>query len=766
MAKDNGFRKRLFATFRVEADEHVKAMSSGLVELERTPAAEEQMKVIEHVFREAHSLKGAARAVGLTEIESICQAVESVFSALKSRELARSTALLDLLHEVVDALAGLLPSAADGTAGRGEAEVSDLLKRLEGALTGGLALPTEREGAPEATARLQSRQEFRPAPPDEKVVFADTVRIATAKLDALLFQAEELLSAKLAASQRVADVRSALDALVGVKNEWSKVMPGMKTLQHALEKGTKRNGAERRTDPQLRRLLDFMEWENAFVRTFEARLAALARTAEHDQRSLGAMLDTLLDDVKTVLMMPISSALEMFPKFARDLSRDQGKEVELIIRGGEIEIDRRILQEMRDPFIHLVRNCIDHGIEAPEERRRQGKAPRGTIALTVTQKGGGKVEIVVADDGAGVNAGKVLEAARKLGIVSQETEESREAPEVLPLLFHSGVSTSPIITDISGRGLGLAIVREKVERLGGAISVETQPGRGTSFQVVLPLTLATFRGVHIRVGDHRFVLPTIYVEQAMRVKSGEIKTVENRETIQWNGQAAALARLADVLELPRAKSVQPSGDIVQIVILGSADRHIAFVVDEILEEQEILVRPLGRQLARVRNIAGATVLGSGEAVPILDVPDLLRSAATRAATPMAAAAAREEVAAERKSVLVVEDSITARTLLKNILESAGYKVSTAVDGIDGFTQLKAQHADVVVSDVDMPRMNGFDLAAKIRADKGLSELPIVLVTALESREDRERGIDVGANAYIVKSSFDQSNLLDVIAKLL
>jgi len=478
------------------------------------------------------------------------------------------------------------------------------------------------------------------------------------------------------------------------------------------------------------------------------------------------MVDGLLEDMKKALMLPVSSALEMFPKFVRDLSRDRGKEAELLVQGGEIEIDRRILDEMRDPLIHLVRNCVDHGIETRAERARRDKPPQGTIALAIARRNGSRVEIQVSDDGAGIDTGKLREAARKLGLLSFEDAGRGGEQDLLPLVFQSGVSTSPIITDLSGRGLGLAIVREKVERLGGSISVETRPGRGTAFRVVLPLTLATFRGLHVKAGGERFVLPTAYVEQAARLKKEEIKTVENRETIRWNGQAVALARLADALELPRGKGVEPSGDTVQIVVLGSADRRIAFQVDEVLEEREVLVKTLGRQLSRVRNIAGATVLGTGKVVPILDVPDLLRSAAKAAAAPAAAAAEGGEVAAESKSILVAEDSITARTLLKNILESAGYNVATAVDGIDGFTQLKTERFDLVVSDVDMPRMNGFDLTAKIRADKALAELPVVLVTALESREDRERGIDVGANGYIVKSSFDQSNLLEVIGRLI
>jgi two-component system chemotaxis sensor kinase CheA len=357
---------------------------------------------------------------------------------------------------------------------------------------------------------------------------------------------------------------------------------------------------------------------------------------------------------------------------------------------------------------------------------------------------------------------KVRSAVQRLGLVSPEETERLGEQEVAGFIFQSGVSTSPIVTDLSGRGLGLAIVREKVEKLGGVVTVETHAGVGTTFRMVLPLTLATFRGILVRVEDLLFVLRTTHVERAGRVGKEEIKTVENRETIPLDGQAVSLVRLGDVLGLSRKRVAADPVDSVPIVVLDLAGKRVAFQVDEVLDEREVLVKSLSRQLPRVRNIAGATVLGTGQVAPILNVQDLMKSAVKTAAVPVRAA---EETTARPKSVLVAEDSITARTLVKNILESAGYHVKTAVDGVEALTALKTELFDLVVSDVDMPRMSGFDLTAKIRADKKLSELPVVLVTALESREDRERGIDVGANAYIVKSSFDQSNLLEVIRRL-
>ena len=297
------------------------------------------------------------------------------------------------------------------------------------------------------------------------------------------------------------------------------------------------------------------------------------------------MVDALLDDMKKTLMLPFSSFLESFPRFVRDLSRDAGKEVALNIEGGEIEIDRRVLDEMKDPLIHLVRNCIDHGIEMPEDRKKKNKPARGNIKVSVSSRNG-SIEIAVRDDGAGIDPLKVRSAAQKCGAISREEADRLGAYETLLLVFRSGVTTSPIITDISGRGLGLAIVREKVEKLNGTISIDTQPDIGTSFSMVVPLTLATFRGVIVGVGGHLFVLPSANVERVARVRKDEIQTVENRETLSFDGHAVSLVRLGAVLEFETtADPVYGEGPYVQIVLLGSAGKRMAFLVDEVLQEQ-------------------------------------------------------------------------------------------------------------------------------------------------------------------------------------
>ncbi|MEW6753273.1 MAG: response regulator [Candidatus Latescibacterota bacterium] len=397
--------------------------------------------------------------------------------------------------------------------------------------------------------------------------------------------------------------------------------------------------------------------------------------------------------------------------------------------------------------------------------RALGKRERGTVTISLSAQSGDKVEIEFSDDGAGIQVPRVRQAAVRVGLLTAQEADKLGDREALDLVFRSGVSTAAILTDLSGRGLGLAIVREKVERLGGTLSMETRQGAGTTFRLLLPLTLATFRGVLVRVGEHLFVLPQVHVERALRLAPQVVRTVEMREVLLLDGQAVSLVSLGAALELARPGAAGQEVEECAVVLAAGASR-IAFRVHEVLGEQEVLAKTLGRPLVRVRNVAGATVLGTGRVVPILNVPDLMRSAVRAsgaAGRPVTAAAAPQE--ARGKSILVAEDSITARALLKGILEGGGYHVSTAVDGVDALAQLRSGSFDLVVSDVDMPRMSGFDLTARIRGEKRLADLPVVLVTALESREDRERGIEVGASAYIVKRSFDQSNLLEIVRRL-
>ncbi len=794
--KDEEFLEKLRAAFAIEAEEHLQTMSEGLLALEKIADGPPQTPLIESVFREAHSLKGAARAVNAAQIEALCQPLESLFSAWKKGAISASPPLFALIYQALDLTAKLL-NAPDTLM---SAQISDLAQQLErlakgetsavkrGASGNGksapiqnlaietkieqLAPPEAKNPVPPSQNGPQGPANNEPSPPQnppphaplpdtpEKTAIAETVRISTAKLDALLLEAEEMLTVKLTASQRAADLRDLATNLTDWQKEWAKISEEARHLRQSVAQNSDLNAVP------IRKLLDFLDWNGDALKTLQNRLAILTRTAEQDRRALGSRVDSLLEDAKKLLMLPFSTLLGGFPKLVRDISRDQNKDVQLVLRGGEVEMDKRILEEIKDPLVHLLRNAVDHGIETPAERVRGSKSARATVTVAISQKSGNEAEILVQDDGGGIPLEKVKQSAVAHGHLSAEAAAALDETTALNLIFQSEVSTSPILTEISGRGLGMAIVREKIEKLGGHIEVETTSGVGTTFRIALPLTLATFTGLLVEENGQTFVLPVAAIERVVRVKNDDIQTVENRETVCLPGisgaEVVSLVHLGDVLEMSAVQAKRET-NFPSLVVMGSGEGRIAFRVEAILHEQEVLVKKLGTPLQRVRNVAGATVLGSGQVVPILNPVDLLKSA-VRAGITAPSQASPDAEKAEGASILVVEDSITSRMLLKNILEGSGYRVATAVDGVDALTTLRAQDFDLVVSDIDMPRLNGLDLTLKIREDKRLAEMPVILVTARGTPEDRERGIEVGANAYLVKSNFDQSNLLDAIGR--
>src|SRR5688572_3576981 len=673
--RDDEFLALLRSTFKVEADEHVQTISAGLLELERVTGPDAQL-VIERVFRAAHTLKGAARAVDFTEIEMACQLLEDVFASWKQGESAPSPQALDTMHRSLESIANTLSTPA------GEPP--------SGVQRASAPLPQTLQHDPRSSARSENVMEVAPALSAQVPASFEkpgssseaTVRVSAGKLEAQLLQAEELLAAKLTAGQRAADLRELAGRFEALRKAWVSMEPDMRALRQS-----------RTATTPLARMLDFFDSTLETVRSIENSATVLARTAHQDCHAIGRLVDDLLDDSKKLLLLPFATICGTFAKTVRDLSRDQGKEAELRIQGDDVKVDKRILEEIKDPIIHLLRNSIDHGIERPDERVGRGKPARGVITIGVSQLSANEVQLLVSDDGAGIDVNRVEESAIRHGVIAAEDVAQLSEADAQRLIFQSDVSTSPIITQVSGRGLGLAIVQEKTEKLGGEVTVESRAGMGTTFRIVIPATRATFRGVLVQAAGHVMVVPTTQVERVGRTRPEDVKTVQGRETISFEGRAVPLVRLADTLEL---SATGPEEDLasahVPMMVVGTGDQRIAYTVDAVLDEQEVLVKPLRKPLCRVRNVAAATVLGSGEVAPILNVADLLKSARRQSRAQRSPATAKAVVRA--RSILVAEDSITSRMLLKSILESAGYQVKTAVDGLEAFTLLRAERFDL------------------------------------------------------------------------
>ncbi len=805
MPRDEEFIKKLLSIFKVEAAEHISSISSGLFRLEKNTSAEEKSSIIEIIYRSAHSLKGASRSVSLRDMESLCQSMEDLLSMLQRGGISLTDEIKSVLNDSNDLLTEMVNADETGRDRDQEIQLQLLKERLFKAAGGTVISGNSGKNSLHKNPDIQveesvSKTETTDVPvreseteiqetinhelskrtiPDRRQRAAEqllnkqaaaakeTIRVSASKLESLLVKAEELVAVKLAARHYSSEIEDIQRLLVHRSKEWVKIFSDFKKAGPRFDAREDESGNKEmeRYSSAMKYLMDFSESMKSDI---ENRLVNLKRAIDVDSRSTGGLVDDLLIDMKNILLMPFSYTSEGFPKLVREISREQDKEIELILKGTEIEIDKRVLQEMKDPFIHLIRNSIDHGIESASLRKKLGKPEKGIIEVSVNQLDAGRVEIIVSDDGAGINPAEVKSAAVKQGLISDAESEKLIDEEAVNLIFESGVSTSPIITTMSGRGLGMAIVKEKAERLGGSVHVKSVRGKGAAFHIILPVTIATFRGILIDCAGQLFVVPTRNVEKISRVHISEIKTVENRETITYRERAVSLVRLEDILEMPFTGRNE-NDEFIHIMIIPSGGKYIAFTIDAVLNEDEMLLKNMGRQLGRVRNISGATVLASGKVVMILHVADIIKSASRSGFTSSSLKVANtgeNGKSTARRSILVVEDSITARSLYVNILEAVGYNVTSAVDGIDGFTKLINGNFDLVVSDVQMPKMDGFELTEKIRGDARYGDIPVVLVTGLESADDKKRGIDSGANAYIAKSSFDQNNLLEVIERFI
>lgn len=702
-------RERLMATFHQEAAEHLRTITDQLVALERGLPAHEAAQTVELVFRATHTLKGASRSVGIESVERVCQRLESLLSALKNGRLAPSRELVGRMQQVVTGV-GALASDQPSTVAP-----EDLLRLLDP----GLAPATE--PAP-AVAPVTAAPSPSTAPA--------TIRIGVARLDDLQARAENLLAAKLSAEERVREVQDLVEALGHVR------MPA----------GTR--DAAGATD-------------RAWARAAEAQARRLLTHVARDRRALAAAVDGLQEEMRPLRMLPVASVLELLPGMVSQMARAAGKEVDFRSDGAELQMDRKVLEAVKDPLLHLVRNALDHGIEPPDARERADKARGGSIAVAFAALEGRWIDVRVQDDGAGIDVAGLRAGAVRCRLMSAEQAEALPEADALDLAFASGVSTSHVITDLSGHGLGMAIVRDRVERLGGRLSLTTTSGQGTCVRMLLPASIATFRGLLVRAGRQPLLLPIEAVARALRVAPEDVGNVGGRAAVRFEGRVVPAGDLAAVLG--RRHDEDGNDGPRTCLIVADGESRAAFFVDEILGEREVLVKELAPPLVRVRHVAGAGLLGSGELALILRPGDLVR--AVREASPAGESAPAAPGGAGAR-VLVVDDSITTRTMERNLLEAAGYTVEVASDGLEAWTALKSEGFDLVVTDVDMPRLDGFELTARIRADPQLKPLPVVLVTALESRQDKERGIDAGANAYVIKSGFDQSRLLDIIRRLL
>ncbi|MFE8115744.1 hybrid sensor histidine kinase/response regulator [Brenneria goodwinii] len=767
MTSHDDFIQQLRATFVIEAQEHVAVVAAGLQKM-ASPGEAHEPQTLEAMFRAAHSLKGAARAVECVDIETTCQLLEDIFAHWRGHSVQPAQQEVDTLLQTLDTLAVLLagdmamlsqPSAALARqreplrqlAGKTApcAAAIGMSRFLSAPASDGVQSPAPAAlpGGEDAAADTSSTA----AHGAKDLQAAATVRVSSVKLESQVELAEDMLPIKIVGAQRLADWQAVAVEVQQWQQEYRRIEGILQQLRH-----------RRDADSPLARIIGFLDWTREYMNAHEQHLTDTVREVRRMQDDAARRIDRLRYGARELFALPFSSIAASFPMMVRDLCREQSKQAQLILRGEAIEVDKRILQEIKDPLLHLLRNAVDHGVEGAMLRRARNKPPVATIVLEVSNAIDQMVRIVLSDDGNGLDAQALRRCAVAAGLLDTDASGQLDDPAAHALAFASGLSTSRAVTTVSGRGLGLAIVREKIEHLGGNVQVHSSAGEGTRFVITLPLHWVAFRGVLVVVGGHRFLIPTTAVRKVIRIRQSDVHTVEGCSVVTLNGQTMPFASVAQVLDLPATP--RDEADLITLAVLVQGTQNMALAIDSVEDEREVLLQPLAPPLMRVRHIAAMAVLGSGELVPILNAGDLLRHASRIAPMPAETAAIRESPRS-RRTILVAEDSITSRSLLRSILESAGYDVVTAVDGLDAWVKLPGGGFDLLVSDVDMPNLNGFELTRRIRADQRLQALPIILVTTLQQPEDREQGLQAGANAYITKGGFDQNHLIEAIARL-
>ena len=734
-------RRDFIAIFKAETEDHLTKLNNGLVALEKHP---DNLELIKELNREAHTIKGSARVFGYLEIQEIAHKVEDIFDKIAQRKLILSSILTDRIFKALDTIRVVLEKIVNEE--KIDVDISEICKGLENVCQSNDEIKTVREDKDQKNETIKKPEVVSS---QHTLQAEEYIRVPVSKVDKLLNLVGEMVIRKMKSSRKSAQAKRLTKLTREMQEKISDLNETIKTNPE---------------DGEVARLMT--QCTNGMQKLNEESLS-LYDNVLTEILHLEPVIDELQDKMKAMRMLPCSVIFEAFTRMVRDISSQEGKEVNLEISGGETELDKKVLEGVKAPLMHILRNCIDHGIEEPAKRKASGKLRYGTIKISAFHKGG-NVIIEIEDDGMGMDIDEIKQTALKKRLVSINDLEKMTEKEIKNIVFMNGYSTSQIITDVSGRGVGLDVVRHDIENLKGQVGFDTENGKGTKFTLVLPLTIAIMQVLLIKCRDMLFALPMVSIEEIIRVKTGELSTIEGKMAIQVRDHIIPVVSLNEVLGLPPTetlKNKEKTNKELTIILTASLDKRVGFIVDEIISQEEIFIKSLGKHLGKVSKVSGATILGTGEVVVILYIADLIAQSRLAHSAVSGKTFTPKEKKKDRK-ILVVDDSLTTRELEKSILEAHGYTVDTAVDGLDAINNLNKAKFSLIVSDVEMPKMNGFELCKTLNNSEAYKDIPVVIVTALEKEEDKRRGIEAGAAAYIAKGAFNQTNLLDAVERLI
>ncbi len=715
--------KKFIDRFIEEAREHLKSLAEGLSSLDGAPGDTETINTI---FRSAHTIKGSSKMLKLGAINETAHKIEDILDAVRGGKLAYNSGLSELLYRGVDGLSDLVETLAKGAQ----------LPEADQNLLVSLARPLQASGPAEASAEgfaapaapsVASTQAGDALSATPRPKAPDTVRIRLAKLDELIKLMGEVVSSHSRSRQHLVDIRS-IERL--------------------------RFSADMDAGSQLVQL--------------QAEIHRYSLALRDDVLSQETLMNELHGKALVMRMLPLAMVFDPVGHTVRGIAQSLGKDVECVVSGSEIELDRQMIDKLSDPILHLLRNSVDHGIESPERRIASGKPKRGRIKLSACQDGAW-VLVEIADDGGGISVDAIRNKALHKGLLSAEKIASMSRSEIIDLIFLPGFSTNSIVTDISGRGVGLDVVKSIiVGEMHGLVSVDSKLGVGTAFSLRLPLSLAVMRVLFVKVGGIMWGCTAQYVHELLRVESSSVLQVSGRQVVKIGGEFIPVVALQEILAIPQSyaqgqKRTPPSIGLLLLVVT-SGNAMLALQIDELIDERDMVIKPLPPHLQKISLVSGMVTTGKNELVNILHVPALFEVTG-KSGRPDAAGHAVSEggaLAEKQRSILVTDDSRNTREIEKDVLEAHGYVVTLAEDGLDALNKCREHLFDAVLTDVEMPNLDGFALTERLRQDERYRSVPIIIITSLQKEEDKRRGIEVGADAYIVKGNFEQGNLVETL----
>ncbi|MBT2295377.1 hybrid sensor histidine kinase/response regulator [Pseudomonas fluorescens] len=738
----------LLELFSLEAEAQTQVLSAGLLALERDPT---QADYLESCMRAAHSLKGAARIVGVNAGVSVAHVMEDCLVSAQERRLVLRAEHIDALLQGTDLLTRIATPGNNIAAQDVDAYVALMGQLLDPAAAQTPVVPSRVETQAEAfrvePAEAEPFASTEPVPKGKRVTEGGerVLRVTAERLNSLL----DLSSKSLVETQRL---KPWLATMQRLKRQQSNGLRALEELNvHLKEHALSLQAEEALND--ARRLLA------------ETQHLLAQKTAELDEFAWQASqrAQVLYDTALACRMRPFADVLSGQARMVRDLGRSLGKQVRLEIEGDKTQVDRDVLERLEAPLTHLLRNAVDHGIESPEQRVLAGKPAEGLIRLRASHQAGLLV-LELADDGAGVDLERVRRSVVERGLSPEQTAANLSEEELLTFLFLPGFSLRDTVTEVSGRGVGLDAVQHMVRQLRGAVVLEQTAGAGSRFHLEVPLTLSVVRSLVVEVGDEAYAFPLAHIERMCDLAPEDIVQVEGRQHFWYEGRHVGLVAASQLLNRPAS---QNSSQTLKVVVIREREAIYGVAVERFIGERTLVVLPLDERLGKIQDISAGALLDDGSVVLIVDVEDLLRSVDKLLDTGRLERIARQnQTQTPRKRILVVDDSLTVRELQRKLLLNRGYDVAVAVDGMDGWNALRAEDFDLLITDIDMPRMDGIELVSLLRRDNRLQSLPVMVVSYKDREEDRRRGLDAGADYYLAKASFHDDALLDAVVELI